>query len=187
MSFWQLSSGDAPKGDAESSHLGNFGLIPDGTQAPAMIKDFLLDDSGKNSVYTIHWKIVDGEFKSRVVFHKIKCFDPKDSIRDRSLNMLKRIYDLLGQKPTHSDMPTTNDLAPMKGQILGIKIGEWHQNGDDGVYREGNHITEVHKADSAFETITGIKNETVGHPVESALSRNSRVSTPPLDNSDIPF
>jgi hypothetical protein len=53
--------------------------------------------------------------------------------------MLMRMYKLCAHKPTHSDAPTDNDLAPMKGKILGIKINEWQNNG-----KEGNYVGEVH-------------------------------------------
>ena len=69
MSFWQLSDQSVPKGDAESSHVKPMGIIPDGTTAPAQIKEFLLiepTNSYPNPVYEVHFKIVSGEFKGRV-------------------------------------------------------------------------------------------------------------------------
>lgn len=185
MSFWTLSDGNTAKGDAESAHLTNFSVIPDGTQAPAMIKDFAHEKTELGEFYKVTYKICDGEFKNRVVFQKIKCFDPKKETSDRAISMLKRIYDLTSHKPTHSGAPTTEDLAPMKGMIIGIRIGEWSLIRDDGTLAQGNHITEVHKADSEFETITGVKMES--HAVPSALSRNSRLPGLPDDSSEIPF
>lgn len=179
--FWELSTGEKPTGSAESAHLGSFKIIPDGSTATALIKDFIYDE--KANLYNLNWSISAGEFKGRVIFQKIKCFDAKESIRDRSLNMLKRIYDLTSHKPTHGDAPTTQDLAPMKGKILGIKIGEWSMIKDDGSLSEGNNVQEVHAVDESFKVETGVKLESHGFP--GALSRNSRVAEVP--NDSIPF
>ena len=187
MSFWNLSTGASPDGSESSSHTSSFKVIPDGTMAIGKIKEFVLDKTKDGApFYKVVYKLIDGDFKNREVIHKIKCFDSKDTIADRALNMLKRLYDLAGLNPSHSEAPTDMDLAYFKGKDIGIKIAEWNMVNADGVLSEGNYISEAHSP-VGFECSTGIKNETVGHPVESALSRNSRVSKPAIDNSDIPF
>lgn len=181
--FWELSDKSLPTGTLEASRVGSFKLIPDGTTAIALIKDFIFDE--QVPVYRLTWQITDGEFKNRLVFQKIKCFDQKESIRDRELNMLKRIYDLTNHKPTHKDAPTTLDLMPMKGKVLGIKIGEWSMIKEDGTLAEGNNVQEVHRVDATFKVETGVRTES--HNVPSAGARNSRVPEVPDDGSDIPF
>lgn len=188
MSFWTLSNNELAKGDEASSHVASFKVIPDGTCAVAIIKEFVNDkDKQGNPFLKAVYKLVDGEFKNREVIHKIKCFDPKATIADRAINMLKRIYDLTGQKPSHNEAPKDSDLLVFKGKIIGIKISEWNMVNNDGTISEGNYISETHLADK-FECVTGVKNEVIGKPnhVETAFSRNPATGLP-LDNSDIPF
>jgi hypothetical protein len=184
MSFWQLSSGELPSGTAEASHTGDFRVIPDNTQAPAQITEFMLIESPKR-FYEASFKITYGEFKDRIVRLKIKCFDEKPNIKDRGINMLKRVYDLCGHKPTHNNIPTTQDLHPMIGKVLGIKIKEFIGTKEDGSPSNGNYVSEIHKADKEFETLTGIKLDVYVSPVPSALTRNQPTGALPDDG--IPF
>lgn len=185
MSFWTLSNNEQAKGDEASSHVASFKVIPDGTLAIGKIKEFILDkDKQGNPFYKVVYKLIEGDFKNREVIHKIKCFDSKTTIADRSINMLKRLYDLTGLKPSHDQAPQDGDLLQFKGKDLGIKISEWSMINPDGVLSEGNFVSEIH-APAGFVCLTGVKIESIGHPVDSALSRNSRVSTPPTD--EIPF
>lgn len=185
-SFWELSNGQKPTGDASAAHTASFGIIPDGTQAPAIIKDFVLDESGKLPVFKITWRITDGDFKNRLVFQKIQAFDEKESKKDKAIEMMMRVYKLCDHKPTHANTPTNSDLSPMQGKTLGIKIQEWSMVRSDGTLSEGNWVSEVHKVDAEFQTVTGVKSVQTGRPstVESAFSRNASL---PVDDTDIPF
>jgi hypothetical protein len=192
MSFWNLSDNTTAKGDAESSHVKPMSVIPDGTTAPAQIKEFFLAEPNHSygkPCYEVHFKIAQGDFKNREVRLKIKCFDDKPTISDRGINMLKRIYDLCGHKPTHSEQPNNSDLAPMIGKIIGIKIAEFvGVNQKTGEPMNGNYVSEIHKADKDFETMTGVKLEVTVSAVESAFSRNPRQSKPDNDlGEDVPF
>lgn len=187
MSFWSLSTGASPDGSESSSHTSSFKVIPDGTLSIGKIKEFVIDKNKEGQpFYKCVYKLTDGDFKNREVIHKIKCFDSKATIADRAINMMKRLYDLSGLKPSHSEAPTDSDLAQFKGKDIGIKIAEWNMVNPDGTFSEGNYVSGIFSP-VGFECSTGVKMETVGHPIDSALSRNSRISTPPIDNSDIPF
>lgn len=190
MSFWTLSTNEKPKGDAESSHVANFSTIPDGTQAPAQIKSFTLvapTQSYPKQCYEIQFKIVGGDYKNRESKMKIKCFDDKVTVSDRGINLLKRVYDLCNYQPSHDAAPTNQDLIPMMGKVMGIKIAEFvTTNNKTGEPINGNYVSEIHKADAAFETITGTKLEVVTSHVDTAFSRNA-VTGLPLDDSGIPF
>lgn len=189
MAFWTLTDGSIPKGDEASSHVGSFVTIPDGTTAIGMIKEFVLDkDKNGTPLYKVTYKLMEGDFKGREVIQKVKCFDVKTTIVDRSINMMKRLYDLCKLSPTHNDAPQDKDLLAFKGKLLGIKIAEWNMVNNDGVMSEGNYISEVHDA-KGFESTTGIKMETISTPtssVESAFSRNPKVQNDSLTD-DIPY
>ncbi len=192
MSFWTLSDNSAPKGDADSSHVKPMGIIPDGTQAPAQIKEFILaqgTDSYPYECYEVHFKIASGDFKGREVRLKVKCFDSKPHVADRGINMLKRIYDLCGHKPTHAEAPTEDDLKPMIGKIIGIKISEFiGTNSKTGEPSNGNYVSEIHPTKD-FETVTGTKLEVTGYPTQKSSPSGPKdpLTGLPLDDSGIPF
>lgn len=190
MSFWTLSDNSIPKGDEASSFAGDFRIIPDGTCAPAQIKSFKLAEATQSypkPVYEVTFKLVGGDFKDREVRLKIKCFDDKPQVADRNINMLKRVYDLCGHKPTHDRQPTDQDLLPMVGKIMGVKIREFiGTNSKTGEPSNGNYVSEIHKADKDFATVTGVKLEVVTSHIDTAFSRNATTGLP-LDDSGIPF
>ena len=186
--FWKLSSGEKPSGTAEASHVADFSVIPDGTMALAQIKEFALmepNNSYHHQFYEIVFKISSELFKGREVRMKIKCFDDKTNVKDRGVNLMKRVYDLCGVKPAHSNAPTTQDLYPFVSKVLGIKISEFIGTKQDGSPSNGNYVSEVHKADHDFVCAIGAKLE-VPVAIESAFSRNPTGKSPELDG-DIPF
>ncbi len=194
MNFWESKSGMPITGSKDLAYLKDFENIPNNTMALAKIESFKLHeeirqfDGMEIKEYRIVWKLTDGEFKNREVIQKIKPFDANSASADRALNMMKLVMDLCKYVPTHSLAPTDQDLLLMKGQELGIKIGEWKMPKQDGSgFMTGNNVKEVH-AKSGFECATGESlKEEKRSPPESALTRNKRgVDTSDL-NDDIPF
>lgn len=185
MSFWKLSTGQSPSGSEEASFTGSFKIIPDGTTARATIKDFILEENGDSALYKVIYKIIEGEFSNREVVQKIKCFDAKQTIADRALNMLKRIHDLSNIKPAHANAPANEDLVLFKGKVLGIKINEWSMIKDDGSISEGNYVSEIHSP-TEYECATGIKLDTPKPMIQSALSLHNKTKQVDLAD-DIPF
>ena len=182
---------ELPSGKPEDAFIGDFTVIPEGSIASAMIKSFTLIDQenkrtgGNDKFYQIVWKLLDGDFKSREVIQKIKCFDGKPEQIQRNLNMLKLVMQLCNFKPTHNEAPKDIELIPMLNSIAVIKIGEWSMPKNDGGIMEGNFVREVHPAGSLVAE-TGIKAEVVHRPTDSALNRYSgHQDLAPSD--DIPF
>lgn len=188
MSFWKLSTGESPTGSEQASFTPEIGPLPNNTQAVAQIKEFCLiqpTNTYPHAAYKIIYKITKGDFTGREVNQKIKCFDSKSHIADKGIEMLKRVYDLCNHKPTHSNTPSTEDLQPMIGKSLGIKIREYPYTKNDGTPTTGNFVAECYAADKDFITITGVKLELpITH--ETAFDRNPRGALP-NDGSDIPF
>jgi hypothetical protein len=180
--FWTSGSGILPQGTPELAFLKDFTVIPNNTMAIAKIENF--NNVSKDNKYTgesekyihINWKIIDGEFKSREVSQKIKCFSGSAESIDRALNMLKLIMTLCHFSPSHPDAPTDDDLKKMIGKTCGIKIREYSIPKDDGSKPvEGNFVSECHQS-IGFECQTGVKLETsVSIPyIPSALTRNPK-------------
>ena len=120
---------------------------------------------------------------------KIKCFDGSPDAIDRNLNMLKLVMDLCKFKPTHAEAPTQQDLMPMIGSILGVKIREWSMPKKDGSgMMEGNFVAEVFSP-VGFEDEAGVKAEVkhVQSNVDSAFSRNKPVEDELFSGDDVPF
>lgn len=154
MSFWDLSNGSKASGNADDAFVASMGIIPDGTKAEALIQKFSVDSTGEKPFINVQWKLTSGEFKGRVVFQKIHCWDDKATKADRAKNMLLLICKLGGHAPTHGGEPTDKDFAPLIGKTLGIKIAEWNMIGNDGQSKSGNFISEVHARDG-FESVSG--------------------------------
>ena len=189
-SFWLSGTGEVPTGLPEDAFVGNFTIIPEGSVASAMIKSFtLIEKENKytgstDRFYQIIFRLLDGDFASREVIQKIKCFDGKPEQIQRALNMLKLVMQLCDFKPTHSDAPKDIELIPMVNKVVSIKIGEWSMPKADGSgVIEGNFVRECW-ASGAIPTERGVKAEAVHRPTDSALQRNAGM--PELDN-DLPF
>lgn len=191
-SFWLSGTGTAPTGKPEDAFIGDFTVIPEGSVATASIKSFTLvekDNKHTGTVdkfYQIIWKLLDGDYKSREVTQKIKCFDGKPEQIQRNLNMLKLVMQLCEFKPTTADAPKDLELLPMLNKIASIKIGEWSMPKQDGGMMEGNFVRECWRS-GEIATETGVKAVAVHTPtkgVESALTRNA---TMPELNDDLPF
>lgn len=185
MSFWTSQSGAEINGSEENSHVGSFKTIPDGTTAPGIIKSAELTEYEGKPYYQINYQLVSGDYKGNVVRQKIQCFHVDNKKRDRSVNMLMRLYKIANVSLTHSDAPDNNDLLPLKNKVIGLKIQEWFADG-----KEGNWISEIHEVSPSFVTATGMKvehthiNYSSADDIDSALSRNAKVSG--IDD-DIPF
>lgn len=178
MSFWNLSDGSKPSGSDSASFASNFGHVPDGTQANAIITNFVPSDFGGEKLYQVTWKLIDGDFANTMVKQSINPFSPDEKKANRSKNMFMRLYNLAELKPTHSNAPTENDLIPFLGLKCSVKAGNSIIEG-----KEKTWIREVHAMDK-LEVKTGHTPVTTGFP-DSALSRNPRVNDDLI--SDIPF
>ena len=187
--FWLSGTGVMPTGSEKDSFTPSFGIIPDGTTALASIKLFVIAEKDSINFYEITWKIVSGDFKGREVRQKIKAFDQKPEIVQRALNMLKRIYDLLGHTPSHKGIPTDDDHKNLLGKELGIKISEWQTMKRDGSgFMEGNHISEIHKPGPDFVIAVGTKKplpKVTEQRVSSVFSGTA--AAPKYDPNDVPW
>lgn len=185
MSFFEV---DGEKVTGESG----FRSIPDGTQARAFIKNATLQEWSGKEHYQIEWKLLDGEFKNRILLHTIKCFDDNKNKKARALNMLYRIFCLAKSTPPEMK-PYDDDLLPLRDKIMGIRIGLFIN--DEG--KEYNYIEGVHEDTPAFEVKTGI--ERVAEPTMKEYTKtaneffgadkvaDARKMKDPFDDQEIPF
>lgn len=187
MSFWKVE-GAVVDGSEHSAHAAKISIIPEGTRAPAAIKEFTLEATdGHPSHYQVIWKLTAGDFKNYEVRHKINCFDQDTKKKTRALNMLMRLFKLSGIQPAHANVPTDADLKPMIGKVFGIEIREWAMPKKDGSgISEGNWVSGVWASDDNFVPETGVKqvHEVISSHLETAFSRNPMKID---QDADIPF
>jgi len=171
MNFWNVD-GATITGNAKDAFTPSFAVIPDGTQAVAMIDDIIISDHYDNHI-NISWKLTTGEFLDRIVFQKIKVFEADSKKRIRALNMFMLLHKLTGVQLSQSE-PSAQSIAPFKGKYAGIVIQEWDYEG-----KNGNYISEIYAVDG-FESKTGTKIEITSVPKPiSAIAQELAVDDVP--------
>jgi hypothetical protein len=181
MSFFELSTGQKPTGSEAASFASNFMHMPDNTQANAKIKSFEPKEFEGQKSFQVVWELLDGEFRGALVKQSIRPYDSVVNNADRAKEMFVRLYNIFELKPAHSNEPTKNDLMVFAGKKASIKIGNGPIQGVERTW-----VREVH-ASGKLEVETGYTPIAVGHPVDSALTRNSGATPLPDDGQDIPF
>jgi hypothetical protein len=179
---------DGCSGKAEDAYVGDFSIIPNNTTARAMIKTIQVMETsnkytGAQKFIEISWQLLDGDFKNREVKQKIKCFEGDESALKRARNMLLLVMKLCQFQLSHELEPTTFDLLPLTGKMLGIKIREWSMEKKDGSgTMEGNFVSEVHPLDDKWVTETGVKS------VSKVHKPTQQQNVPDISESDdLPF
>lgn len=154
---------DGITGSSDDAFVPELTIIPNNTCARAQISKIEVIEltnqyQGAQKFIQVSWKILNGDFKTREVKQKIKCFIGDENQLKRARNMLMLLLNLCQYKIPHDNEPTVFDLLPLTGKVLGIKIREWSMEKQDrsGIM-EGNFISEIHLADDNFLTETGIK------------------------------
>jgi len=185
MSFWQSQLGDVT-GDPQFAYTKSINSrIPDNTLALARVESAINDTFMGEKLIKIEWVIIEGEFKDRIIFQKLKVFDSKPSTKHTALNMLKLLFTMFNVKPLNLDTPPTDqDLSQMLNKIAGIKIQEWFWPQGDGTVKSGNNISEVHSSVN-FASVTG-KAKDVPLVPSKAYNKQAEQVLNGLDD-DVPF
>lgn len=148
MSFWQTSD-NAPiqaTGNAEMGG-GDIPPIPNGTVLVSMVTEAKWDENQQTGerLIKVRWDVLDGEYKKRVIFQKIRVTDADAKKRDKALRMLAAIdanaggkLMALGKEPSDMDLASCLTNKPQK-----IKVAIWKLEKDDGTTGEGNWVQSV--------------------------------------------
>jgi hypothetical protein len=142
MSFFNLSTGNkiAPTATADMGG-GDIEPIPDNTMVRAIITEAKWDNPPNGDpIIKLRWDVVDGDYKKRVIFQKIKVEETDAKKRDKALTMLAAIdfnaggkLVALDRKPTDSDLMMNLTNKPM---VLRVRVWEM----DD---KKGNWVQMV--------------------------------------------
>lgn len=142
MSFWNLSTGGAVESKSDFELGGGFEPIPDGSRVLASVEECKDDDWEGERFFSLKWRILDGEFKNRIIFQKLKVFSQKEKQRDNAITMLAAIDANAGGKLMSSGKePTAFAIASAlanRPMILLLKVWE-----SDDKAKSGNYVAGV--------------------------------------------
>lgn len=144
MSFWNLSEGTLDKG-ATSFAAGGGEPIPDNTNLKACIDEIFWDNWQGESYIKARWTVLDGEYKGRKVFQKIRVEDQDARKRDKAIRMLAAIDANAGGKLTSVDAMPDDEILQQAlcNKPMIIKVQTWEING-----KSGNWVSMVASLDA---------------------------------------
>lgn len=156
MSFWNKSTGEQTQ--AQDSFESSGGEpIPEKTVVPAVASEMRWDSYDGERYVNARFEVVDGQYKGRVVFLKLK-FEGTDKQRDRALDILATMDVITGaglmQLPNE---PSDMDLSKVCNKPMDIRLMVWEQEDKDEfgnvkkdangkpVFKRGNWVQAVAK------------------------------------------
>lgn len=147
MSFWDLENLDTETGSFETG--GGSEPIPAGTQLKAVIDEIKWDTWEGDEYISARWTIVDGDYKNRKVFHKIRVNDTDQKKAEKAKRMLAAIATNAGggllklqNKPTDGELQQHLLHKPMA-----IMVQVWEIDG-----KSGNWVSAVAPLQQAPKT-----------------------------------
>lgn len=134
--FDELGSSNA---SGEYSH--SVEPIPDGTKVLAYVEDSHLDQGpyDEQELVKLQWRVVKpSEYEGRVIFHKVKIYEPDNAKRLRQLKMLQAIDANCGGAIARGNVVNDEALATLQNKPMVLKLGLWEMDG-----RSGNWVMSV--------------------------------------------
>lgn len=173
MGFWNLSDGKAVESKSEFELGGGFEVIPDGSRVLAAVEECKDDQWEGERFFNLKWRILEGEYKNRIIFQKLKVFSSKEKQRDNAITMLAAIDANAGGKLMASgEEPTDFAIASAlanRPMILLLRVWE-----SEDKQKTGNYVAGVFS-----------RQQTKAAP---AHKQSAQSNEPPMDfDSDVPF
>ena len=173
MGFWNLSDGKAVESKSEFELGGGFEVIPDGSRVLAAVEECKDDQWEGERFFNLKWRILEGEYKNRIIFQKLKVFSSKEKQRDNAITMLAAIdanaggkLMASGKEPTDFAIASALANRPM---ILLLRVWE-----SEDKQKTGNYVAGVFS-----------RQQTKAAP---APKQSAPYNEPPMDFSDdVPF
>lgn len=171
MSFFKLSTGKTAESTTNFEIGGSSEPIPEGTKVRACVTEAGWKEYQGDRYINLRWDVVDGEFKKRVIFQKVKVFESDPAKSDRQKQMLAAIDANCGGKLQQCE-GEPSDIEFMKAltnKPMIIRLGVWDMNG-----KQGNWI-------QAVESSSGAK------PTPKSTHKKDEPKAPEVEDDDIPF
>ena len=135
MSIFSLSTGKKAESTGSAELGGSSEPIPEGTKVRAIITEAKWDEYQGERHIKLRWDVVSGEFAKRVIFHKVKVYEPDPKKADKHRLMLAAIDHNCGGKLALID-GEPDDMALIKclsNKPMVIRLGVWElDNGNKG-------------------------------------------------------
>ncbi len=147
MAFWDTNEGDKITKENTSTDYEvstQMEPIPDGTVLKAIPTEAKWDDYEGDRYISIRWDVIDGEFKSRVIFHKVRVSSNKPKQKDKALRMLAAIDANAGGKLMELEgEPTDQQLSYLCNKPMEIRVRIWEMENDQGQTNTGNYKNNI--------------------------------------------
>ncbi len=179
--FWSEEEAQTANGEFDGGG-GNFEPIPAGTQLIAAIKDAKIKSPKDDDDFIeLQWSVLDGEFKNRAIFQKVRVFDQDQKKADKARKMLAAIDANCGGTLVKARVEPTGDMirAALLGKPMRIVVEIWEtENAQTGALISGNWVRSVSPLNS--------KPAAAPMPTATLPKRTSRAA-PGDDEEEVPF
>lgn len=133
MSFFTTSDNQTIQSQGQFE-LGGSEPLPDNTQVIAAIDEAKWDDFDGDRFISLRWTVLDGEFKGRKVFQKVRVLDADTKRADKAKMMLAAIDTnaggaLMAAGVEPDDVSLSINLT---GKPMMLLLGVWELNGGSG-------------------------------------------------------
>lgn len=142
MSFFTTSDNENIFSTGEFEAMEELAPIPHGTKIIAMADEIGWKEYEGENYISVRWEVLDGEYKGRKVFQKIKPYDEDDKKADKAKKMLAAIDANAGGNLLKSGKaPDDGDLAVnILNKPMILKLAVWEIDG-----KSGNWVMAVSK------------------------------------------
>lgn len=151
MSFWNINGQNAlqtMQNNGSFEQTTEMKPIPDNTKVIAVVEEAKYDTAKvfgteiEHEILSLRWKVIEGEYKNRVIFQKLHCLPGSDQDkREKAIAMLLAIDFNAGGKiaalqrdPTEIDFATAFNMRPM---ILRLRVWETEDKSKSGNWIDG--------------------------------------------------
>lgn len=123
---------------------GDFDPIPNNTQLKSIIEEAKWDEYEDDKYISLKWTVIDGEFKNRKIFQKIKVFEKDPKKADKAKTMLAAIDSNAGGALMAAGvMPDDMSLSiNLMNKPMAIIVAIWKMD-VNGESKTGNWIKAV--------------------------------------------
>lgn len=113
---------------------GDFEPIPNNTQLKVIIEESKWDEYEQDRYISLKWAVIDGEYKGRKIFQKIKVLDSDGKKADKAKTMLAAIdANAGGQLMAAGVMPDDMSLSiNLMNKPMAIVVAIWDMNDKKG-------------------------------------------------------
>lgn len=143
MSFWNTSEGKQATGN-EAELVKEIQPIPDKTICRVMIDEGKWDEYQGERYISIAWSVIDGDYKNRKVFQKLKVYDSKATKADTHKEALMRLF-MLTKTEVPQGEPTDMQLMKLAMKPLQIRCRVWEiEDSQTGDTKRGNWVDAIY-------------------------------------------